>query len=215
MTSDRGQGIAKAITEGYNFKTGEYIKRGWEILQKNLGLFIGFFLLAIIINAVLVKIESAQSGLIVVRILINPPLMAGFFIAALKTMKKQSLAFADFFTGFENFVQLNLLNVVASILIAVGLILLIIPGFYLSTAYGLALPIMLDQKIDFWPALESSRKVVTKRWWSFFGFGLLLGLINFLGALCLGFGLLVTVPLTFCAIAAAYEDIIGLKPASF
>lgn len=215
MTSDRGQGIEKAITEGYDFKTGEYIKRGWEILKKNLGLFIGFFLLAIIINSVLVKLESTQSALIIVRILINPPLMAGFFIAALKTMKNQSIAFADFFKGFENFVQLNLLNIVTFIILFVGFLLLIIPGFYLSIAYFLALPILLDKKMDFWPALESSRKVVTKRWWSFFGFSFILGLMNFLGALCLGFGLLVTVPLSFCAIAAAYEDIIGLKSASF
>lgn len=215
MTYDRDQGIEKAIAEGYKFKTGEYIQRGLDILKKNFGLYLGFFLLAIIINAALLKLESAQPGLIIFRILINPPLIAGFFTAALKTLKKQSLAFADFFTGFESFVQLNLLNVVASILIFVGLVLLIIPGLYLSIAYSLAVPILLDRKMDFWSALESSRKVVNKSWWSFFGFSFALGLINFLGALLLGFGLVVTVPLTFCAIAAAYEDIIGLKSASF
>jgi hypothetical protein len=37
-------------------------------------------------------------------------------------------------------------------------------------------------------------------------------LINLLGGLCCIVGLLVTVPTTFCAIAAAYQDIVGVNP---
>ena len=46
-----------------------------------------------------------------------------------------------------------------------------------------------------------------------FGFLFVLGLINVAGALVCGLGLLVTVPFTTCAIAAAYEHIFGLSNA--
>jgi len=41
-----------------------------------------------------------------------------------------------------------------------------------------------------------------------------LALINIVGALLLGVGVLVTIPLSVCAIAAAYEDIVGLPSAT-
>ena len=40
---------------------------------------------------------------------------------------------------------------------------------------------------------------------------LVLAVINLIGALMFGIGLLVTVPLTVCAIAKAYEDLSGFK----
>lgn len=201
--------IERAITEGYTFKTGQYISRGWNIFTKHGGLFVGFFLLAILINGVLIKIESLQPGLIFIRLLINPPLVAGFYIVALEAFKEKSVEFGDFFKGFEKFVQLNLLNYVMLIILLLGLVLLLIPGIYLSIAYGLALPIILDNNLNFWAAMESSRKIVTKHWSEFFLFSLLLGLINLGGALLLGLGLLVTIPLSSCAIVAAYEDIVS------
>ncbi|MGC8713456.1 MAG: hypothetical protein ACP5RH_13795 [Leptodesmis sp.] len=73
-----------------------------------------------------------------------------------------------------------------------------------------ALPFAVAQRMDFWTAMEASRKLITKNWFSFFGFALVLFLMNVAGALLLGVGLLVSIPLSFCAIAAAYADIVGL-----
>lgn len=88
--------------------------------------------------------------------------------------------------------------------------LLIIPGFYLLIAYTFAIAFVAARNFDFWEALESSRKVITKNWFSFFAFGIVLFLINVVGFLIFGIGLLVTVPVSQCAIAAAFQDIVGL-----
>jgi hypothetical protein len=66
---------------------------------------------------------------------------------------------------------------------------------------------------DFKPvrALEISAKIVSKRFFNWLGFLLLLGLFNLAGAICLFVGLLVTIPSTICALYAAYEDVIGLN----
>jgi len=81
------------------------------------------------------------------------------------------------------------------------------PGIYLGVAYSFTTALIVDRKFDFWEAMETSRKVISKRWFSFFGFVLVLVLINIVGALLLGVGLL-------CAIAAAYQDILGLSATS-
>lgn len=94
------------------------------------------------------------------------------------------------------------------LLLLIGLV----PLIYISVAYSFAIPLIVGKKLEFWPAMELSRKLITKRWLAFFGFYLVLGLINFAGALLCGLGILITAPLTFCAVIAAYEAIVGLPP---
>lgn len=62
--------------------------------------------------------------------------------------------------------------------------------------------------------MEASRKIITKNWFSMFGFILILGVINIAGILSLIIGLLFTAPLTECAMIAAYEDIVGFNLSS-
>jgi hypothetical protein len=96
------------------------------------------------------------------------------------------------------------------ILLLIGTVLLI-PAIYLGTAYSFAVPLIVDKLIPPWLAMETSRKLLTKQWFPFFGFTIVLGLINFAAVLLTcGLGLLLTGPLTVCAIAAAYESIVGV-----
>lgn len=61
-------------------------------------------------------------------------------------------------------------------------------------------------------ALDISRKLVSKKFFNWLGFLLLLaGLFNAAGALCLLVGLFVTIPSTVCALYVAYEDVVGLN----
>jgi hypothetical protein len=59
--------------------------------------------------------------------------------------------------------------------------------------------------------METSRRLITKKWFSFFGLGLLMFLLILAGLLCFGVGVLVTIPLGSCVLTAAYEDIVGLN----
>ncbi|HQB22525.1 MAG TPA: hypothetical protein PLW23_09095, partial [Bacteroidales bacterium] len=56
---------------------------------------------------------------------------------------------------------------------------------------------------------ELSRKIITKNWWSFFGFLIILFLINCAGILACGVGVLFTLPITTCMMFVAFEDIVG------
>jgi uncharacterized membrane protein len=98
-----------------------------------------------------------------------------------------------------------------SIFIVIGMILLLVPGIYLGIAYMFTIRLIVEKKMPFWAAMEASRKIIPKNWFSMFGFILVLGLINIGGILSLIFGLLFTTPLTGCAMIAAYEDIVGFN----
>ncbi len=208
---------AQSIAErDYNVKTGDYFSRGWDIFKQYALPFIGFLLLTFIISAVLSRLpyplglnEDRRGG--IANSIISPILSAGFYIVAFKIAKGQSVSFGDFFRGFNNFLQIFLVGLVGGILIALGFVLLVIPGIYLLVAYLFAVSLVVEKRFDFWTALETSRKVVTKRWFSFLGLVLLMVLLNVGGLLLFGIGLLVTFPLTFCITVAAYEDVIGLS----
>ncbi|WP_232319728.1 hypothetical protein [Prosthecochloris sp. HL-130-GSB] len=95
------------------------------------------------------------------------------------------------------------------LLVTIGVFLLVLPGIYLAVAYMFTVPLIVDYRMEFWQAMETSRKIITRNWFSLFGFVLLLAVINLGGALVFGIGLLVTIPLTAFAGVMAYCDIVG------
>lgn len=198
----RQQRLQQVIDEGYGFRLGQYINKGFEIFGKNAGAFIGFTFVYFIIVGL--------SGLIPFgSLIVAPPLSAGFFLVARKVNKGEQTEFNDFFKGFEFFGPLVIASILTTIFIVIGTILLILPGIFLGVALAFVAPIIIFSGMEFWPAIQTSMSLIKKDWFAFFGFFILLGLINILGFLLLGVGLLVTIPATYCAIYAAYEDIVG------
>ena len=67
----------------------------------------------------------------------------------------------------------------------------------------------VDKKLDFWSAMELSRKVVTRHWWKLFGLLLVTLLLYAVGLMFCGFGFFITAPIAMIAATYAYEDIFG------
>ena len=191
-------------------KSGDYFRTGWELFKKFPGGFIGYFIITLVITFVLKFIPIIGP---LTTFVIAVPLNAGFFVVSAKLLKNQPPEFADFFSGFKLFPQLALLGIVSSIIILIGFICFIVPGIYLVVGYIFALMLVLDRGLNFWPAMETSRRSVQTGWFKIFGLLLLLFLLNLVGILALGVGLLVTAPLSHCIITTAYDDIFGIKSA--
>lgn len=185
----------------------ESIQKAIEIFKRNMGHFVIFTLLLGAISAFLTSISGPGW---IASLFVSPQLIAGLMIVGNKLKQGEQTSFEDFFQGFQQLVPLFLLWLVMSILVALGYALLIIPGIYLSVAYSLALPFVVFEKMDFWTAMETSRKIVSRQWFTFFGLLMVLALLNLAGALALVVGLLFTLPITFLTLFVVYEKIISL-----
>lgn len=206
MTTGAPRDITPLLTNGYQVKIGEYISRGWEQLQPKIGLFVGYVAVLFGINLVLAFIPFAGS---IGSAVVSPPLNAGLFIVAYKHLLGESVEFGDFFKGFDKFGVFLAAGLISGLLTMLGIIACIVPGIYLGIAYSFVQLFIVDQNLEFWPAMEMSRKLVTKNFFPIFGFVFLLTLINFGGVLLCGLGLLVTLPLTYFALTVAYLDIMN------
>lgn len=214
MDSTGSNRIETLIQQGYSLDIGRAFSRGWEIFRKQIAWFVLYTLVFGFIFVFLSRLPDAlKPAGSAISTLIYAPLIAGFLIFAFKIIKNQATTFGDFFRGFNQYVPLLLASLVTSIFIGIGMFLLVIPGIYLAVSYMFTIPLIVERKLDFWEAMEGSRRLITKNWFSFFGLGILLILMNFVGALLFGIGMLLTFPATYCIIAAAYESVVGINSA--
>jgi len=89
----------------------------------------------------------------------------------------------------------------------------ILPGIYLSISWMFFTPLaILDKRLDFWQAMELSRRVVTRHWWQVFGFALVCLLLMICGGLLCGVGVFIAMPIVKAATVYAYEDIFSVGP---
>lgn len=100
-------------------------------------------------------------------------------------------------------------EVIGGLLLGVGVLIVLVPVFYLSVCYAFAMPLVVDRRMQFWPALETSRRVVAKHWFGIFAFGFVVGLLSLAGLLACIVGLIFTLPMCFCMFVVAYDNIFG------
>lgn len=195
---------------GYSTDVYRYIDEGWKIFMKNPLYFILFTLLYIAIGFALMKLRFGTIG----EIFITPCLWAGYMLVARRLSFNQHVDFKDFFSGFNQWDRLVPVSFIATVFMVIGLIFLVLPGIYLAVGYLFIAPLVLfyPRELSLLEILEGSRQVITKKWWNFLGFAGLLLLINIVGIICLGVGILVSFPVSICAIYAAYEDVFGVVP---
>jgi|GEM_PF-4479439 len=89
----------------------------------------------------------------------------------------------------------------------IGIISIIIPIIYLVIGWTYSMILIVDRKMNFWPAMELSRKTVTKHWFQIFFFLIAIGIIASLGVIVCGVGLFFTIPMAMTMFAASYVHI--------
>lgn len=81
-------------------------------------------------------------------------------------------------------------------------------GIYVSVSYAFALPLIVDAKLGFWQAMETSRKAAAMKFFSIFALFLVVGLLSMVGIfITCGIGFIAAVPFTWCVIFSAYDGI--------
>lgn len=218
-----GAAMAREIlARDYMLSIRSCIRRGWKLLTGEFWPFVGITALILALlsvassfgGATLMRDTKGENGFEFssgVGLLLWGPLMGGLMFYFLKKARQEPATVETAFCGFsrERFLHVFLAGFASGVLTWLGFALFLLPGIYLLIAWMFTLPLVMDKKLDFWSAMELSRKVVTKHWFKFLGFGLVLFLLNFAGALALIVGVFVAVPLVLASLIYAYEDIFG------
>lgn len=108
-------------------------------------------------------------------------------------------------------ISLIITVIIMYIMLAIGFLLLVLPGIYLSVAYYMALPLVVEKNMSPWQALETSRKTVTHRWFRMFGFLIIMSILITLSMIPLGIGLIWSLPLFLIAYGIIYRNMFGLE----
>jgi hypothetical protein len=189
---------AEILARDYQVEIGSCLSRGWDLVTKHFWLLVGAsFVVGLIMGAVPFLAGACMGGL---------------YLLSLKLIRGHRAEFGDAFAGFSlAFLQLFLAGLVQGALLTIGFALCLVPGIYLAVAWTFTFALVIDKKMDFWPAMELSRKVVNKHWWVLFGLILVGALANLVGLAVCCVGVYVSQPVIIAALAFAYEDIFGAK----
>ncbi|MBI1178547.1 DUF4339 domain-containing protein [bacterium] len=208
LDSAKAEQIASEIIgKGINISVGACFTRAWNLYTAHFGILTGTTALVLIILSLLHSVPAAGS---VIGVALGGVLVAGLSVVFLKTLRGQKAEVNDLFLGFNrNFVPLLLASVLVFILVSAGLLLCVLPGIYLAVAWMFVYTLIFERSIDFWPAMELSRKVVHERWWELFALALGASLLVALGLMLAVVGVFFTTPIAFAALMYAYEDIFG------
>jgi hypothetical protein len=146
--------------------------------------------------------------------LLTLPLAVGLMMLGVAVASGRKAIPTSLFSWYGSFVPLVLTWILMIIMIVIGTFLLVLPGIYLAVSYQLALPLVADKGLGPWEAMETSRKTITHRWFTFFGLGLVAGLASAGSMLLLGIPLIWVLPAWLIGMGIMYRNAIGVEAAT-
>lgn len=182
-----------------------YLKEGWELFSPNA-------VNLVVVTLILVVVQLAAHFIPFAGFLVTGPMMGGMYLVIMDIMEGTPFNAMRIFDGFtKHLVPLVLVGILTSVFTMAGFILLIIPGFIVMGLYLFPYLFVVDEGMDFWQAMEASRKIGMGNLVQVALMAVVLAILNLAGLLMLGIGVLVTIPLSLCVVAKAYEDLNGFK----
>jgi uncharacterized membrane protein len=191
----------------------EAISFGWKTVIENFFFFFGMLVIVFLVSAGTSSLEQTFKKsliyyiILAISIFVNIMIQAGMikisldFVDGTKSSLKKLYAYANL-TG-----KLFVSSLVYGLIVLGGLILLIVPGVIWSIKYGYYMYFIIEKNAGPIEALKMSAKLTDGAKSQLFILGIILGLINLLGMLCLFIGLFFTIPLTIVAKAFVYRKL--------
>jgi uncharacterized membrane protein len=210
--------------EAKSFSIGDSIRFGWETFKK----YPAFFILAAVITGIVtgqIRTEqlrgepisgaTAVLGLIIgiFAFLVNTFVTMGIFNVSLKFVDGQQGMAADFISAYPRYLKYLGASILYSIAVAVGLVLLIIPGIVVGVRLQFFGFFILDGGVDSVEALRRSWETTRGIGWHVFVFDLALLGVIMLGVIALVIGVFVAIPVTWLALACVYRRLQPQVPA--
>ncbi len=197
------------------FRTGEVLGKSWDMFKAH-WLFLLMILGITLVSQVIISgLEKATQDMMGISLLVS---IATFLVSLwisfnfiklylhlidTNTEGKISEAFS-FSQSFWPFLGASLLF---TLMFVVGLLLFIVPGIYWALKYQFYGELIVDKKMGVLESLKKSSEITKGVKWQLLGFGFVLVGVNILGALALGIGLFVAIPMSSLAYFMVYRKL--------
>lgn len=203
------------------FSTGAAIRFGWETFKRRPWFFVGSTFLILlasgVANGLTSGIDAAFTGSpeepsiigTVVNFALGTLISMGataFYLAAHDNPDTADLSLLWHPRPFWKFLGASIL---LSLAVAIGLVLLIVPGIIFGLMFMFATFVVIEREFGPIDAMNESNRLTRGHKWQLFGFVLVLLLINVLGLMALVVGILVSIPVSTLAFVHAYRVLGG------
>ena len=192
------------------------IRFGWNRMKDNLGFFIVYLIIVLIIEAFFGFFASVfTDSLPSLSLIFNigswvVSIISSIFVIkiGLKLYENEKVGSYDFLSFSSSlFFKFLLGYVLYTLLVVIGFILLIVPGVYLAIKYQYVQYLIVDKNMDVIEAFKESGRMTNGHKWNLLLLLFLFVAIVILGGMALGIGLLVAVPIVLVAQAYVYKKL--------
>ncbi len=199
----------------YAFSIKEALSFGYKKFKQNTGVLIGILVVLFMISAVLNGLQKltddyapmASTLFKIVALVVQLVSAMGIIRISLSIYKDFKIKFMDILSETHRFLDYMVAYFLFFFMTLFGLILLIFPGVIWASTYLFYGYILIDEKEKPIASLKRSRELTKNNRLQIFYFLLTLLGINIIGALLLGVGLLVTIPISFISMGYVYNKL--------
>jgi hypothetical protein len=158
--------VAEILARHPQLDIGYCLAQSWRLMTSNFGLLFGAAAVAWLMS--LAQFIPAAG---IVYWLLKGVIDGGLYLVFLRIIHNEPANVGDVFSGFKvAFAQLLLTGLLTSLLAGFAMVCcLFLPGIYLWVAWTFGVPLVADKRLEFWSAMELSRKVVTRVWFQVLG----------------------------------------------
>lgn len=189
------------------------IHKGWEATSHYLGFYITLVLLIVLFNLLPSVIDSFFSdtnwfaptvrGIFIILIAL---VTLGIVRTTLKSVDRQEPTVVELF-HLHLFFRYVVTALIYLFMVVGGLLFFIIPGIYWGLKYQFATYLVIDEKMTIAKSFHESSKMVKGHEWDLFAYWLLMFMLNLVGLLFFGIGLVITMPVTFVGYSYLYKQL--------
>jgi len=203
------------VTTG--FSIGDALSFGWNAFKERMGFFIGLIIVTYLAYGIPYGIgmalmeKAAPLGIILVLIgvVVGVVLGTGWISIILKVVDGQPVSFGDLTSATPKIVSYIIGAILYSVAVNIGTLLLVVPGIILGVRLMLYPFTIIDSNDGPVAGLQRSWDITRGNFWKLVAFIIVLAVLNFVGALILIVGLLVTVPMSMIASGYVYRRLSG------
>jgi uncharacterized membrane protein len=202
-------------TNIYRINITQALSFGWRKTTEHIWFLVAAILIismAALIPALLQKTLADSHPLLAALIslssvFIQSALLLGYIHISLSIADAKTPRMGDLFDSFDRMFRCFWATVLYCLIVIVGLVLLVVPGIIWAVKFQFYPYVIADRNARALESIKASGAIATGHVWDLLIFSLALVVVNLLGILALGVGVLITIPLSINAATFIYRKL--------